>query len=368
MVPSSTTQDPKERKFELLETCQCGTWQHVLCLLDKGASLHWSDSNNLGVLHYACLGNNYQVAQRMLAHKEGAFMTNVYKRSQSEGETPLLIACRLGHERLAAMLFRVSHTTGLIRTNKKETPLHIASSFGHANVVSRILQLRQDQVRAKDWCGDTPLHRAIRSGHVDVVRILLKNKADVNARNDLLNNPLCQSVSDGQWEIMAMVAQSPKLDIDARGEHNYSAMIVACHLDNAQAVNTLLTCGADPDTAGPSNTTCLQIASAAGMVAIVEALLKAGASVNTVNDVRDTALTLAAFGGFKDVVKLLLAHGSQPKVGSSYDALELATENGYSDIADMIMNHVNNDGGLPSFGNVSTIVGDCTDECSVSCL
>jgi ankyrin repeat protein len=65
------------------------------------------------------------------------------------------------------------------------TALHLAAQNGHLGTVKLLID-RNANVDARDQCGDTPLCYAAmcHGGHPDVVEVLLNHGAEVNARDN----------------------------------------------------------------------------------------------------------------------------------------------------------------------------------------
>jgi ankyrin repeat protein len=83
------------------------------------------------------------------------------------------------------------------------------------------------------------------------------------------------------------------MDINARGESNYTALIKAAEAKQVETVQALLSAGANPDLFGGSGFTALHAAARQGNVPVMQLLLKAGARP----DAQTTSLTFSSPGG-----------------------------------------------------------------------
>lgn len=68
-------------------------------------------------------------------------------------------------------------------------PLAIAASHGDVETTLLLLNAKAD-VTMRDAAGNTALHSAVLSGSARAVTLLISHGADVNAKNDLNQDPL----------------------------------------------------------------------------------------------------------------------------------------------------------------------------------
>ncbi|KAL8599375.1 hypothetical protein ACOMHN_062105 [Nucella lapillus] len=338
--PAEKVEGRAERKEELFEACMKRTWLDVRCLLKRGHDLTWSDEQNMNPLHYACLGRNYSVALKMVHERPEAFRKNSSELSDKD-ETPLLLACRLGHVDLVELLF--NHSSPGMHNRDGETPLHIACIFNQLSVVNLLLRLRESDLDAKDYTNDTPLHRAIGDGHTDIASVLLDKGADVNClAGESGYTALLHACYEDHWDIMDMILEKAShVDLHTKdSKHGYTALHLACVKENAGAVESLLAIGASPKIRDGDRSTPLHLASVAGHVRIVQFLLASGADVNAINKERDTALSAASLEGHAQVVQLLLRFGAKLHPGDCHDPISLANLHGHDYVSCILLNHI----------------------------
>jgi hypothetical protein len=205
--------------------------------------------------------------------------------------------------------------------------LHQAAREARVDEMRFLLASGCGIVRERDgYWGDTPMHQAVMGNHLDALQLLVEHGADVNDASDLA-----------------------------------TPLYYAAHEGLANAVNGLLTAGADPNanhSAGswPTTKTPLQVATRGGTssywdeevridsrwesdVEIVRALLKAGANVNGRQDSRSmTPLSHAVGRGHIQMVKLLLEAGADVNISSSEQTpLHLALEYRRIEIARLLI-------------------------------
>lgn len=158
--------------------------------------------------------------------------------SDQGGQTALMIASRLGHESLVALL--VERKADLARRSPQgDTALMMASLKGHVGV-ARILVERGAPVSQEGWA---PLHYAAFEGRDRMVRFLLDKGADK----------------------------------DALAPNGYTALMLAARNGHTDAARILLQDDADFRVQSPDGATALKIAQAKNDRALVELLRRAGA-------------------------------------------------------------------------------------------
>ncbi len=100
----------------------------------------------------------------------------------SEGSTPLHLACRKGHPEMIEMLLSKGADPNA-RNSKKETPFHsLVSCPGDNPALIEILLSRGAAIEAKDANNETPLFQACSLGKPKSAQLLVEKGAYVNMR------------------------------------------------------------------------------------------------------------------------------------------------------------------------------------------
>jgi ankyrin repeat protein len=96
--------------------------------------------------------------------------------------TPLLVACRDGHEAIVTELLKAGADVNAVEPTFGAVPLHKAVYNGHAGITQMLVQQPGIDLNFQGWTnGYTPLHDALWHGFVDCARILV----EAGARLDL---------------------------------------------------------------------------------------------------------------------------------------------------------------------------------------
>jgi ankyrin repeat protein len=206
---------------------------------------------------------------------------------------------------------------------------------------------------------DSRLHVAVRAGEVDRARLLLALGADVDAKGPGGLTPLELAATHRHQDMAELlIARGAGWSIHA-----------AASLGNIGKIHELLAGGADLNARDCWGNTPLHYAAARGADGIAELLLMRGASVNVRNNWGGTPLHMTAGTG---VAELLLAHGADPNIADMHGrtplhrhwadrdvvellvekgadvnavdsdgktALQLAEENGHTDLAALLRQH-----------------------------
>jgi ankyrin repeat protein len=204
----------------------------------------------------------------------------------SEGNTPLLVAARDGHQAILAIL--LDKGANIEAINDKGTALILAAMGYHHLVLVTLLE-RGANIEAKDRFGDTALRHAVRQCNLLVVETLLEKRADIEVvsfdllgHTNLLGQTVLMIAADKGYQVLVKMLLDKKANIEAvaRGLHR-------------------------------EGSTALMFAAGSGHYLTVEILLEYNAAVNFANKRGETALILAAKEGHKLVVEILLNKGAE---------------------------------------------------------
>lgn len=211
----------------------------------------------------------------------------------------------------------------------------------HYDFTLEVKQLLTDvaKINTRDNFGFSALMRAAEKGYLDAVELLIDSGADLNLRNDnveddyfedsaQVRSALMLAAENGHFDVVKLlVDRKAKIDF-LEGSKEISALALAAKNGHLEIVKFLIANGAkiEWDEGGASP---LMRAARHGYVDVMRCLIKAGANIRHVSHDEDgTPLMAAAEGGSIAAVRLLFGFG----VGPCPDALERAKENGYEDI------------------------------------
>jgi ankyrin repeat protein len=199
---------------------------------------------SVSLFYTASFGQSYEAFLRAVEEGDARVVSEFLGKgidpntSDKGGHTALMIASRLGHESLVALL--VERKADLTRRSPQgDSALMMASLKGHLGV-ARILVDRGAPVKQDGWA---PLHYAAFEGRDQLVRYLLDKGADK----------------------------------DALAPNGYTALMLAARNGHTEAARILLQDDAEFRVTSPDGATALRIAQARNDKVLVDLLRRAGA-------------------------------------------------------------------------------------------
>ncbi|XP_066987146.1 ankyrin repeat and protein kinase domain-containing protein 1-like isoform X1 [Macrobrachium rosenbergii] len=239
-------------------------------------------------------------------------------QGDSDGVTPLHIACSHSYPDLAALLLRARANVNA-RTNQGHTPLHLAAMRGNSDLVELLLSYRAN-VDVADADGCTPLHHAAASNNPDVVTILAAASADLTAIDSRGNSPL-HYAAIGSGITPDVIRTITEADTSAIGLANRNMetplhIVIRSARHDAERVLEVMLESATKEalnSQGPLGHTPLHLAVLEHRISLLRLLLTAGADTETEDDLGHTPLVSAARDGIWGAIALLLAAGARTR-------------------------------------------------------
>jgi ankyrin len=257
----------------------------VQLLVERGANVNTQDRHHQTPLHFASYRQHLESVWVLLNHR-----ANV-DAEDSQGQTPLhrvLEAPSIFEDGVHIVRLLAERGTDVNTQRNKDhmTPLHLASHCQHRKLVCMLLNLGAN-VHAENSQGLTPLHQVFEDPYiykdgVDIVQLLAeRGRADVNARNNVLETPL----------------------------H------LASHRQRPKSVRMLLDHGANVNAENSQGRTPLHRALEGSYVSkdgigVIQLLVEHGADVNILDKGLITALHLASHRQHLESVHVLIDHGA----------------------------------------------------------
>ena len=297
-------------------------------------------------LHQAASNGHKKVVQALLKMKAEPFISDT-----ATGLTPLQIAAKNGHSEVVAAFFTLplsvppGHSIDAPHEISGMKALHYAAEKGYNEIVTNMVLKHGWDCEVQDSLDETPLIKAAKNGQAVVVKTLLEGGADPfvkGGKNYPLALPeilLSLQLGDREGEM----APRPTATHHAAAHGHKNVIVVLPYLDwtcghqaitalhlgaaygHPDAVQTLLSKGANIETKDFGGMTALHHASCTGRSAVVRLLLNKGCRLETRADVGLTALHMAAYAARNEVIKVLIAHGAAIDVKTSASRAELDT-------------------------------------------
>jgi len=305
---------------------------------------------------------NGRIEAALMALEEGADPHALPLEHERDQRTLPMLAALLGDLRLLREL--IARGVDLNEEHAGLTPLLAAtrdSWHGRPEAVMTLLANGADP-RHPDAEGNTPLHHAARSTDPAVAALLLDAGAQLEALNHEGHSPLGVACAAGNWRLAkflmergarpepaggqpALLAAASgdddpagvqlllrhKARVDARGEHQRTALLQACANGNAEIAGVLLDAGADRNARDADDLTPLLEAARGGHSDVLARLAQARPDVTAVDAQGRNALILATEAGASpEFLRHLIALGVDPEQRDQAGrrALEVALGNG----------------------------------------
>ncbi|MCR4623430.1 MAG: ankyrin repeat domain-containing protein [Alphaproteobacteria bacterium] len=276
--------------------------------------------------------------------------TNVDIKDE-DGETPLLSV--LNDKRIRRVKYdlvkRLLESGANVNASSGRgiTALHLAVLQGYAEIAELLIE-HGANVNASDDNGDTALLSVLKNKRIlvillmhDLVKLLLKFDADVKASNDRGITALHLAAQEGYAEIAELLIKHGA-NVNAESEDGRTPLFFA---ENVKTAELLIEHGADIYWKNRNGDTALLSVLKNERIQIekyylVKRLLKSGADVNASNR-GITALHLAAQEGYVEIAELLIKYGAN--VNASDDngntALLFAFNNKNLEIMNLLLDH-----------------------------
>lgn len=383
--------------------CANGANQCVELLLDYGATVSASQSNGTTALHLAAKGGDEQTVQLLCA--AGANMS----AQDDRGHTPLHASNVSGNVAVTIALLQQGAQIDALDT-EGATPLMLAAIHNQAETARILLEHGANPEIAVSHEGTPiwPLYVAAINGYDDVVQILLEYGADVEAKSSRRGSPLDVARENGHHVSAELIAlemekearsergettrrqmnrQNAKKDVAGLWQEILSAirtdrdqlqdlvqdvafpalstgarLLVACVLEDTEAVRDMLEAGADPNEswAELADSTPLMIAAnITSSSEIGSLLIDAGAEVDKVsNSTGATAIFEVTFDARYDMAELLVSKGANVnfRLSNGLTPLIYASSHGALRCTDLLLdagadiNAVEAEQGIGAFG------------------
>lgn len=217
----------------------------------------------------------------------------------------------------------------------------------HYDFTLELKQLLTDvaKINTRDNFGFSALMRAAEKGYLDAVELLIDSGADLNLRNDNVDDDYFQewaqvrsalilAAENGHFDVVKLlVGRKAKIDFSEGGKE-ISALALAAENGHLEIVKFLIEKGAQIE--WDEGTSPLMRAARQGHVEVMRCLIAAKANIRHAScNEEGTPLIAAVEGGDIAAVQLLFDFG----VGLCPDALACAKENGREDIVALFIEY-----------------------------
>lgn len=179
---------------------------------------------------------------------------------------------------------------------------------------------------------------AIQRDDVRTLERLQRLGFDLNSPSPELEPPLFLAVSLGSLRVARFLIQQPEVNVDARGQTDENALMIAALRGHLDLVQALIDRRAQVNKPGWAPLHYAATYEGSGALDIVRLLLEHHAFIDAESPNRTTPLMMAAQYGRSEVVRLLLEEGADPQSTNEQglSAMAFAQRAGRNDVVQLI--------------------------------
>lgn len=241
-------------------------------LIDKGADVNLSNSNDYRAIHYAAYNNQFDLVKKLV--EKGA-ETVVYN---NRGRLPIHYAAYVGNIQMLELFVKKGSKLDAIAKGDGGCLMHFACNGKNLEMV-KYLEKRGANLHAIDNEGMSVLHWAASGGSLDIIEYLVKERS-MDIRKTTANGvTLFHSAAYGRNLEAIKYLLENGFGINEKLENGQTALHFACDMGNVELVKFLIEKGADVNVADLRGATPLNNAAFSGNVEVVALLVDNGATL-----------------------------------------------------------------------------------------
>ena len=296
----------------LLHACNKGNTDAIYILLNAGADPNIANYGGNTGLHMAADGEcSKEAMQAIIAH--GANVNAVDQRNS----TALMRTSNDGHEDTTNVLLNAGADPNIADANGKTSLHHAIVGRCNERIVQAIVDKGAD-VNARDIKSRTALLSASHFGYEHAIRILLKAGADPNIADENGETCLHHAVlGECSKEVLRKMLDQGA-NVNATCNMSHTALMLALHQRNSDAINVFLNAGINPFIADGNGNTCLHHAVLVhSNKKTLQAIVDNGADVNALNKENESPLILASIMRNVGAIYVRLEAGADPNIADA---------------------------------------------------
>ena len=296
----------------LMLACLTKNKNAINVLFNAGADPNIANDDAGTCLHYAAWEDcSKEVLQAIINHGVDVSATNKGNR------TALMIACVKGNEDALNVLLNAGTDPNIV-DDQVNTCLHCAVLGDSSKEILQAIISHGVNVNARNKKNVTALMQACLKGFKDAINVLLNAGADPNIADPHDDTCLHSAASVYCSKEILQAIISHGVDVNATNKNNTTALMRACVQGNEDAINVLLTAGADPNITNAAVGTCLHHAALGDCSKeVFQAIINHGIDVNATNNDNSTTLMIACVQGNDDAINVLLKAGADPNIAGA---------------------------------------------------
>ncbi|XP_046556743.1 ankyrin repeat domain-containing protein 17-like [Haliotis rubra] len=278
---------------ELFETCICA-----------GGNVTEIDADGNNILHLACCGGDVVIVKYILSHN----ITDINSRGVYQ-RTPAILAAAWGHKHAFELIVSEGGDVSKVDVHLNNI-LHVACLHSQFEMVKYIISQNITDINSRGDKGRTPPMMAAGKSHIGVFDFLVRKGADTSLNDSNGDNILFLACRAGQVGIVDYILSRNITDVNSRGAHWMTPIMVAASRGQIKVFHFLLNTGGNVTMLDRNGNNILHIASYHGEIKVVRYILSGNfVDINTKNKNSDTAAMIATHRGHSKVYALISRHG-----------------------------------------------------------
>ena len=320
-----------------------GQLEEVRRILDEpDVDVNCLNSNHETPIHLACTLGHPSIIELLMS-----FGANVFIKDSNNKDCYGRMTSRKVCNLVNKLLYSPSLWLNGPKLTENDTPLHDTVRLGQLEAVQDILDQKSVGVNDKNSAHETPLHLACAIGHSGIVHILMTNGANMYARDSHNNAPIHRAASMGHISIVDMLITEFRCDPTIRGYQRRSLLHFACGSGNATFVEVVIQRKwfdpiFDRDACG---LTLLHIAALCGHKEVINMLISIfNCPIDCKTEAAETPLHVACVNGHTKIVKLLVIEHSADLNARNFQndsPLHLAARFGHTNVIKILISDYN---------------------------
>ena len=287
----------------VVDAAMRGDRDAVRRMLKDGADVNSAEGDGMTALHWAAMKGDVPLAEMLLY--AGA---NVKATTRLGGYTPMLLAAKAGDSRMIAALAKAGADLNAT-TATGVTAVMLAAASGSAEAVSALAERGADVNAKEQSMQQTALMFAAASNRVDAIAALLKHGAEIDTTTKVVDlSTFTREVEDETRRFRQQGGGQVPGEERRAGEGQPARRSQLPGVDRQYLYLELVghTGGLAP----------VHFAARQGHLEAVQALVSGGADINQRSGDETTPLLIAIINGHFDVARFLIEHGADVRLAS----------------------------------------------------
>ena len=295
----------KDGTNALLCACRTGQSESVKYLFEAGANANVTKPDGSTCLHVAVKGRcNKKALQKCIEKGAGINAMN------NKAETALLLACESAQTESITLLLKMGGNPNIFNAYGY-TALHSAVHGCCTNESLQEIISHQAYLNAQNRDGKTALWIACSYRQQEMVMILLKAGSNANIADHYGKTSLHAAVLGNCRKNIIRTMFDHGAYVNATDNKHTTSLMLASKMGNVDAINVLLSAGADRTIKGVNGDTWIHYAVRGDCSKeVLQSIIDQGAHVNITNKHNVTSLMVASNKGNVDAIKVLLSAGA----------------------------------------------------------